>query len=414
MRVRLWLAGERRIFVERENSAISVGDLTRLIKNSLENNLLLQSVWIEGEISNFRAPFSGHWYFTLKDANASLRCVMFKSRIRALQGMPTDGEKILIQGNISVYEKDGQYQCYVERWLPTGIGELAKAYEKLKEKFTNEGLFEASRKRELPFFPKRIGIITSETGAAIQDMVRVATRRNPTIQLSLFPVRVQGDEAGKEISQGIEIMDQMGFDALIVGRGGGSIEDLWAFNEEVVVRAIAAANTPIVSAVGHESDFTLADYVSDVRAATPSQGMEILIPEKESIYLYVRKEKVRLIQLMERKLHALALTYKPLQKEMQRIMEYYIGNCRQEVEKTLEKLKWSSNTYLEIRKKQWSQLYVTVSALDPYKNLIRGYSITETLSGKIITSISDVAEGEKVKIRLSQGEIEALVEKRSE
>lgn len=339
---------------------------------------------------------------------------MFKSRIRVLQGTPTDGEKILIQGNISVYEKDGQYQCYVERWLPTGIGELAKAYEKLKEKFTLEGLFDADRKKELPFFPKRIGIITSETGAAIQDMVRVSTRRNPTIHLSLFPVRVQGDEAAKEIAQGIEIMDQQGFDALIIGRGGGSIEDLWAFNGEVVVRAIAAANTPIVSAVGHESDFTLADYASDVRAATPSQGMELLIPEKENIYLYIRKEKDRLLQLMEKRLHTLRLTHTPLHNGMQRIMEYYIGNCRQEVEKTLEKLKWSSSTYLEDRKKQWSQLYVTVSALDPYKNLTRGYSIAENLSGKIITSISDVTEGEKIKIRLSQGEIEALVEKRSE
>lgn len=400
--------------MERENSTISVSDLTRLIKNSLENNLLLQSVWIEGEVSNFRAPFSGHWYFTLKDTNASLRCVMFKSRIRALQRILTDGEKILIQGNISVYEKDGQYQCYVERWLPTGIGELAKAYEKIKEKFTKEGLFDINRKKELPFFPKRIGIITSETGAAIQDMVRVATRRNSTIHLSLFPVRVQGDGAGKEISQGIEIMDQMKFDALIIGRGGGSIEDLWAFNEEVVVRSIAAANTPIVSAVGHESDFTLADYASDVRAATPSQGMELLIPEKEDIYLYVRKEKARLLQLMAKKIHTLQLTYNPLQKAMKRVMEYYIGNCRQEVERTLEKLKWSSNTYLEMKKNKWSHLYLTASALDPYKNLTRGYSIAETFSGKIITSIADITEGEKIKIRLSQGEIEALVEKRSE
>ena len=395
-----------------ENNAITVGALTRLIKNSIENNLLLQSVWIEGEVSNFRAPFSGHWYFTLKDSEAVLKCVMFKSRIRALQGTPADGDKILIRGNISVYEKDGQYQCYVERWLPTGAGELAKAYEKLKEKFAQEGLYDEDRKKKLPSFPRRIGIITSETGAAVQDMVRVATRRNPAIHLSLFPVRVQGNEAAGEIAAGIKIMDTLGFDALIVGRGGGALEELWAFNEEPVVRAISEAKTPIISAVGHESDVTLADFVADVRAATPSQGMELLVPEKESIKLYIYRERQRLIQQMDRRLALLKSHFAPLQKDTYRSVEYYLGLKRQRVEKTLERIQRESSQYINERKQEWGKLHLMLSALDPYQNLARGYSIVQNSAGEIIASSEEVSVGDQIRIQLSKGSLIASVEER--
>lgn len=392
------------------NKPISVGDLTRLIKQSIEHNMLLQSVWIEGEVSNFRAPFSGHWYFTLKDSSAVLRCVMFKSRIRLLQGMPADGDKIMIRGSISVYEKDGQYQCYVDKWLPTGVGDLAAAFEKLKEVFQKEGLFEESRKKSLPPFPKKVGLITSATGAAVQDMVRVGTRRNSSIHLTLFPVRVQGDEAAGEIAEAIRQMDKLGFDALVVGRGGGSLEELWAFNEEPVVRAISQAQTPIISAVGHESDITLADFAADVRAATPSQAMEILIPEQEAIVQYILKERRILIQQMERKLEFIRLKVQPSSQAVSRNLEYFLGRKRQELEGSLGEFKQKLKDYLREKRSQWSDEYLKLGGLDPYRNLARGYSVVEAEDGTLVTNRDQVAVGDRLRIQLNQGKMLVRVE----
>ena len=391
---------------------ISVGDLTRLIKQSIEHNMLLQSVWIEGEVSNFRAPFSGHWYFTLKDSSAVLRCVMFKSRIRLLQGMPADGDKIMIRGSISVYEKDGQYQCYVDKWLPTGVGDLAAAFEKLKEVFQKEGLFEESRKKSLPPFPKKVGLITSATGAAVQDMVRVGTRRNSSIHLTLFPVRVQGDEAAGEIGEAIRQMDKLGFDALVVGRGGGSLEELWAFNEEPVVRAISQAQTPIISAVGHESDITLADFAADVRAATPSQAMEILIPEQEAIVQYILKERRILIQQMERKLEFLHLKVRPSSQSVSRNLEYFLGRKRQELEGALGEFNQKLKDYLREKRSQWGDEYLKLGGLDPYRNLARGYSVVESEKGTLVTNSNQVAAGDQLRIQLNQGKLLVRVEER--
>lgn len=392
------------------NKPISVGDLTRLIKQSIEHNMLLQSVWIEGEVSNFRAPFSGHWYFTLKDSSAVLRCVMFKSRIRLLQGMPADGDKIMIRGSISVYEKDGQYQCYVDKWLPTGVGDLAAAFEKLKEVFQKEGLFEEARKKSLPPFPKKVGLITSATGAAVQDMVRVGTRRNSSIHLTLFPVRVQGDEAAGEIAEAIRQMDKLGFDALVVGRGGGSLEELWAFNEEPVVRAISQAQTPIISAVGHESDITLADFAADVRAATPSQAMEILIPEQEAIVQYILKERRILIQQMERKLEFFRLKVQPSSQAVSRNLEYFLGRKRQELEGSLGEFNQKLKDYLREKRSQWSDEYLKLGGLDPYRNLARGYSVVEAEDGTLVTNRDQVAVGDRLRIQLNQGKMLVRVE----
>ena len=389
---------------------ISVGDLTRLIKQSIEHNMLLQSVWIEGEVSNFRAPFSGHWYFTLKDSSAVLRGVMFKSRNRLLQGMPADGDKIMIRGSISVYEKDGQYQCYVDKWLPTGVGDLAAAFEKLKEVFQKEGLFEESRKKSLPPFPKKVGLITSATGAAVQDMVRVGTRRNSSIHLTLFPVRVQGDEAAGEIGEAIRQMDKLGFDALVVGRGGGSLEELWAFNEEPVVRAISQAQTPIISAVGHESDITLADFAADVRAATPSQAMEILIPEQEAIVQYILKERRILIQQMERKLEFLHLKVRPSSQSVSRNLEYFLGRKRQELEGALGEFNQKLKDYLREKRSQWGDEYLKLGGLDPYRNLARGYSVVESEKGTLVTNSNQVAAGDQLRIQLNQGKLLVRVE----
>lgn len=392
-----------------DNQSITVGELTHLIKNSLENNLLLQSVWIEGEISNFRAPYSGHWYFSLKDSDALLRCVMFKSRIKSVQGTPKDGDKILIKGRITVYEKDGQYQCYVDRWIPSGIGELAEKFEKLKQQFVQEGLFEVERKKKMPSFPKRIGLITSATGAAIQDMIRVGTRRNSGIHFSLFPVRVQGDEAACEIARAIAMMDSQELDAIVVGRGGGSLEDLWSFNEEVVVRAIFAAQTPIISAVGHESDFTLADFVADVRAATPSQAMEILVPERAAMVAYIEKERSRLFQGMNQKIQMLALRLKPTKKDLWRSIENLLDLERQNIEKMRERIENESLLILQNQRDLWSKLHLKLIAFDPYKNLARGYSLVTNSSNELIHSSKDVQIGEVLKVNLSKGNLEVVV-----
>ncbi len=391
---------------------ISVGDLTRLIKNSLENNQLLQSVWIEGEISNFRAPASGHWYFTLKDSHATLRCVMFKSRIRSLQGTPTDGMKVAIHGGISVFEKDGQYQCYVDRWLPAGVGDLSAAYEKLKEAFQKEGLFDLSRKSSLPAFPKKIGLITSETGAAVQDMVRVATRRHSGIHLVLCPVRVQGSEAPLEIARGIEKMDLLGCDALIVGRGGGSLEELWAFNEEVVVRAISKAKTPIISAVGHESDTTLADYVADVRAATPSQAMELLIPDQQMWISRIRRDRQRSIRLIENILDRYDEKIRPIKNRLQREINLYMIEKRRKTETLIEKADRFSLKVLEEKKSGWGNMYLRLKNLDPYQNLARGYSFVEDANGQVLTDSSQVDIDSQIAIQLAKGRLVAIVKER--
>ncbi len=391
---------------------ISVGDFTRLIKNSLENNQLLQSVWIEGEISNFRAPASGHWYFTLKDSHATLRCVMFKSRIRSLQGTPNDGMKVAIHGGISVFEKDGQYQCYVDRWLPAGIGDLAAAYEKLKEAFRKEGLFDPNRKSPLPDFPKKIGLITSETGAAVQDMVRVATRRHSGIHLVLCPVRVQGSEAPLEIARGIEKMDLLGCDALIVGRGGGSLEELWAFNEEVVVRAISKAKTPIISAVGHESDTTLADYVADVRAATPSQAMELLIPDQQMWVSRIRRDRQRSIRLIENILDRYDEKIRPIKNRLQREINLYMIEKRRKTETLIEKADRFSLKVLEEKKSGWGNMYLRLKNLDPYQNLARGYSFVEDANGQVLTDSSQVDIDSQIAIQLAKGRLIAIVKER--
>ena len=391
---------------------ISVGDFTRLIKNSLENNQLLQSVWIEGEISNFLAPASGHWYFTLKDSHATLRCVMFKSRIRSLQGTPNDGMKVAIHGGISVFEKDGQYQCYVDRWLPAGIGDLAAAYEKLKEAFQKEGLFDPNRKSSLPAFPKKIGLITSETGAAVQDMVRVATRRHSGIHLVLCPVRVQGSEAPLEIARGIEKMDLLGCDALIVGRGGGSLEELWAFNEEVVVRAISKAKTPIISAVGHESDTTLADYVADVRAATPSQAMELLIPDQQMWISRIRRDRQRSIRLIENILDRYDEKIRPIKNRLQREINLYMIEKRRKTETLIEKADRFSLKVLEEKKSGWGNMYLRLKNLDPYQNLARGYSFVEDANGQVLTDSSQVDIDSQIAIQLAKGRLVAIVKER--
>lgn len=280
-----------------DKQVISVTDITRQIKMSLEQRF--PNVWIQGEISNFKQHTSGHLYFTLKDEGAQISATMWRSRVAGLLFTPEDGMKVIARGGVTVYPPRGSYQVDVEQLTPVGIGELQIAFERLKQKLAAEGLFDEGRKRPLPSFPKRVGLITSETGAALQDMRTVLSRRFPCIEIVLLPVRVQGAGASDEIAQALKEMNRYGkVDVIIVGRGGGSLEDLWAFNEEVVARAIAASGIPVVSAVGHEIDFTISDFVADLRAPTPSAAAELIVPDRLELLEVIRNNEYTMRQAL--------------------------------------------------------------------------------------------------------------------
>ena len=274
---------------------LTVKEVNYYIKNLLDGDSLLANIWVKGEISNFKAHSSGHFYFTLKDSSGTLKCVMFKSHAQKIKFMPNHGMQVFSQGYISVYERDGQYQFYVQEMFPFGAGALNIAYEQLKEKLSKEGLFASERKRRLPTFPQTIGIVTSKTGAALRDMITVIKRRSPHVKIILSPAQVQGEEGANSICLALDNLYKHPLDVIIIGRGGGSLEELWCFNEEAVVRKIASSPVPIVSAVGHETDFTLSDFAADVRAATPSMAAELVTPLKRLKLKFLSMKKDYLI-----------------------------------------------------------------------------------------------------------------------
>ena len=282
------------------DSIYTVSDVNRIIKQMIETRAEFFNIQLRGEVSNFRKYASGHCYFTLKDKNSVIKAVMFRGRASELKFLPKDGDQVLAIGRIGVYERDGIYQLYVDIMIASGAGDLMVAYEKLKQKLEQEGLFSSARKREIPAQPQKIGIITSQSGAAIHDIITVSKRRSPGVKLVFFPVKVQGEDAGLEIVKAINFMNKNKLtDVLIVGRGGGSIEDLWAFNEERVVRAIASSEIPVVTAIGHETDFTLADFAADRRAATPSQAAEIVVPNVWELIRHLEQLNQRNKELVE-------------------------------------------------------------------------------------------------------------------
>ena len=275
------------------NNYISVGALTRYIKYKIDNDVNLQEVYIKGEISNFKKHSRGHFYFTIKDEESRINAIMFASQTSKVAFEPVDGTKVLVKGRISVFEQTGNYQIYVSEMQEDGVGNLYALYEKLKQDLKKEGLFDESHKKKIPLIPSRVGVVTAPTGAAIRDIISTINRRFPLCEVILFPSLVQGKEAKDDIVKKIKIADTYNLDTLIVGRGGGSIEDLWAFNEEIVARAIYECNTPVISAVGHEVDFTIADFVSDVRAATPTGAAEIAVPDKLELKKIIKQLEIR-------------------------------------------------------------------------------------------------------------------------
>ncbi len=396
-----------------EYNPITVTDLNKYIKNKIDGDEMLNNVLVKGEISNFKNHYTGHMYFTLKDENSLIKCVMFKSYTTHLSFMPKDGMKVMVLGSVAVFERDGVYQIYAKAMKEDGLGSLYTAYEELKKKLEQEGLFAESHKKKIPFMPKTIGVLTSNTGAVIRDIINVSTRRNPGAHIRLYPVPVQGPGAAEKIAEGIKFMNENKLaDVLIIGRGGGSLEDLWPFNEEIVARAIYDSKLPIISAVGHETDFTIADFVADLRAPTPSAAAELAVANiddvRETLKLYnnrykvALKKKIELMRLSYEKCMARSAYKNPTQK----INEQYMV-----IDMKVKALQNSMMLKLKEAKTSFVKETAKLDSLSPLKTLTRGYSIvTKQESGKVIKSVDDLNSGEKVNLRLSDGQKTATID----
>lgn len=389
----------------------SVSEITKYIKLLFESDPKVASVFIRGEVSNFKKHYSGHCYFTLKDQNATIRSVMFKSRAQFLKFEPKDGMRVIAGGQITVFERDGQYQLYAAQLVPEGIGELSLAFAQLKEKLEKEGLFSDLRKQTLPVLPRVIGIVTSATGAVIKDIITVAKRRHPGIVLKLYPVQVQGAEAPEQIAHGIEVFNELkNVDIIIVGRGGGSIEELWAFNDERVVRAIAASKIPIVSAVGHQTDYTLADFAADRRAATPSQAAELVVPDVRELHKYVST----LQNMLESSIrNLLKSNFRRLEQFTQnRVLACpyeSLANKQQMLDIWMQRLEQVMGKIVLEKEHNFRIIAEKLAMLNPLAVLARGYSILHTTDGQIVKDAAVLQAGQRVEIRLNQGIAEAEI-----
>lgn len=390
---------------------ITVTDLNKYIKGRIDNDEMLNNVLVKGEISNFKNHYTGHMYFALKDENSLIKCVMFKTYTTHLSFMPKDGMKVIILGGVSVFERDGVYQIYAKAMKEDGLGNLYVAYEELKNKLSNEGLFDEKYKKPIPFMPKTIGVLTSNTGAVIRDIINVSTRRNPNVNIRLYPVPVQGNGAGEKIAEGIEFMNKNKLaDVLIIGRGGGLIEDLWPFNEEIVARAMFNSEIPIISAVGHETDFTIADFVADLRAPTPSAAAELAVANiddvRETLKTYNNRYKVSLkkkIELMKMS-YEKCMTRQAFKNPTQKINEQYML-----IDMKVKSLQNSILLKIKEDKTKFVKEVAKLDALSPLKTLTRGYSIISKQDGRIAKEVKDLSQGEKVSIRLSDGSVDAQV-----
>ena len=393
-----------------EDMAISVSELNSYIKNKIADDEYLNNVLIKGEISNFKNHYTGHMYFTLKDENSLIKCIMFKSYAQKLDFMPKDGMKVFVLGRVSVFERDGIYQIYVKAMQEDGVGILYKKYEELKQRLDEEGYFDESHKQKIPLMPKVIGVLTSQTGSVIRDIINVSTRRNPNVRIRLYPVPVQGEGAAEKIADGIRFMNENNLaDVLILARGGGSLEDLWPFNEEIVAHAIYNSKLPIISAVGHETDFSISDFVADLRAPTPSAAAELAVPDiyeiKQKINVYQNRLRMSLVKKVEimKLRYEKCMNSRVFKEPTRNINDNYlrIDNYIKRLENTIKiKQKEEKTKYIELISK--------LDALSPLKTLTRGYSIVET-DNKIIKSSKQLSTGDKIKLRFSDGQKNAEI-----
>ena len=390
---------------------VSVTQLTQYIKLLLDKDEILSQVCVRGELSNYKAHSSGHQYFTLKDEGAVISCVMFRSDAMKMRFRPESGMKVILYGRVSLFPKSGQYQIYVTAMQPDGVGALAVAYEQLKRRLHEEGLFDPAHKQPLPNYPHRVALITSPTGAAVRDMTRILGRRWPMAEVLVCPVRVQGEGAAEEIAQMLDYVDKHQLaDVIITGRGGGSLEDLWAFNEEIVARAIYRCTIPVISAVGHEPDVTISDYVADVRAATPSNAAEIAVQDEVAIRSSLRQLQLRLEQAEGRKLTQLrqrldALAQKPVMKRP----EAYLQQQELQLEMLRQRLEHAGTGVVQKNALRFQRAAAKLDALSPLKVLSRGYAMV-TREDAVVRSVTQLEPGDPVAVALSDGTVQCTVD----
>lgn len=385
----------------------TVSQINQYVKKILDNNIILNNVWVKGEISNFKQHYSGHIYLTLKDEGGVLKSVMFRSAASTLTFTPSDGMKVMARGRVSVYEAGGAYQLYIEEMIPDGVGELYIAYEKLKKKLEEEGLFDSAHKKPIPRFPKAVGVVTAPTGAAVRDIINVITRRCPMTKIIIFPAQVQGAGAAESVVRAIEYFNSANnVDTIIAGRGGGSIEDLWAFNEEITVRAIYASKIPVISAVGHETDFTIADFAADLRAPTPSAAAEIAVPSALELRNMLRTDSSRISGAMLKHLERgrLRLSGCRLKKPSERIQEN-----SQRLDNAVKRMEQSFRLRITEKRRIIGIIAGKVDAMSPLKVLSRGYSIPVTEDGSVIRSAEDMTPGREFTLKMTDGEAECVV-----
>ncbi len=391
----------------------TVSDLNRYIKGLLESEEALRDVWVRGEISNFKHHTSGHMYFTLKDDSASLSCVMFRRHAREVRFRPERGMGILVRGYVSLFERAGQYQVYVREMEPEGVGALHLAFEQLKRRLEQEGLFDASHKKDLPILPRRVGVVTSPTGAAFRDICQVSARRFPGRRIILAPARVQGEGASEEIARALGLLDESGLvDVIIMGRGGGSLEDLWPFNEEDLARAIFAAHTPVISAVGHETDFTISDFVADVRAPTPSAAAELAVPSQAQILEVLQGLRARMSSACLRRLDREKSALRSLgRSQFFRRPEDLTREKSQSLDHIKTRLEGLTGELLLKGKHRFGTAAARLDDLSPLGILRRGYSITRSHpEGQVIKEASQAPEGSQVEVILHRGRLLCLVQ----
>lgn len=390
---------------------LSVSQLNRYVKSIIEQDANLQTVFVEGEISNFTNHYrTGHYYMTIKDEQSSIKAVMFKTANMRLKFMPENAMKVVIKGRVSVFERDGQYQLYIDDMMPDGAGALSVAFEQLKERLAKEGLFDTEKKKPIPVYPGRVGVVTSPTGAAIRDIINVISRRFPLTELVLCPVVVQGDCAAPQIKAAIELFNrEKAADVLIVGRGGGSVEELWAFNEEIVARAVAASEIPVISAVGHETDFTICDFAADLRAPTPSAAAELAVPDSfqqyEMLDSYIRRIKNSLSDRINGETARIKLIEASLKKSGP---QNYIDSLRIRCDRAVMAMDSAVGRDIALKSKGFFSLCEKLDALSPLKILARGYGAA-VRNGKIFSDVNSVEKGEVIDLILSNGTLECEV-----
>ena len=396
-----------------DNHVFTVTEVNNLVKLLLDNEPMLQNVCVRGELSNYKMYPSGHHYFTLKDPEGAIRCVMFKGSAMKLRFRPENGMKVVVTGRVTVFPRDGAYQLYCNTMIPEGVGDLAVAFEQLKAKLYAEGLFDPAHKKPLPAYPERIAIVTSSAGAAVHDMIRILRRRYPIAKVILLPVRVQGAEAPPEIAGAIRYADKWRIgDVIITGRGGGSMEDLWAFNDERVARAIYQCETPVISAVGHEPDVTISDFVADARASTPSNAAEIAVPDQGELLRWLRGAGERMEQSETARLEALRQRLETLAKKRCMTDQLaYVQDKRMELLHAQQRLGDLAAGQLARKKQGFSALAASLDAMSPLKVLGRGYAMAQNEAGQILKSHRDVTAGERVSVTLGEGGFTCTVDK---